>query len=179
MCYDLLALTLTIVGLRNTPSSNAMWKILRKQGITYVLVTCLANIVPTVRNTEQNPRSIWFSCLLQRSWLRWIWTVSDPLPFWYHFKIYSTSAAMNVIFALPGKFFQKPSHHHLIFFVPATVIRSGSTCIITLSVYLASSQHHRIESNSCYFPGPTIEVRVTKLFFQSYSQHLQPLRGRD
>lgn len=72
---------------------------------------------------------------------------------------------MNVIFALPGKFFQKPSHHHLIFFVPATVIRSGSTCIITLSVCLASSQHHRIESNSCYFPGPTIEVRVTKLFF--------------
>lgn len=48
MCYDLLALTLTIVGLRNTPSSNAMWKTLRKQGITYVLVTCLANIVPTV-----------------------------------------------------------------------------------------------------------------------------------
>lgn len=48
MGYDLLALTLTIVGLRNTPSSNAMWKILRKQGITYVLVTCLANIVPTV-----------------------------------------------------------------------------------------------------------------------------------
>lgn len=48
MAYDILALALTIIGLRNTPSSNAMWKILRKQGITYVLITCMANIVPTV-----------------------------------------------------------------------------------------------------------------------------------
>jgi hypothetical protein len=58
MGYDLLALALTIIGLRNTPSSNVMWKILRKQGITYVLITCLANIVPTVRTFEQNSRSI-------------------------------------------------------------------------------------------------------------------------
>ncbi|KAG2126158.1 hypothetical protein BD769DRAFT_1463374 [Suillus cothurnatus] len=48
MGYDIMALILTIIGLRNTPSSNAMWRILRKQGITYVLITCLANIVPSV-----------------------------------------------------------------------------------------------------------------------------------
>ncbi|KAG2135673.1 hypothetical protein BD769DRAFT_433247 [Suillus cothurnatus] len=48
MGYDILALALTIIGLRNTPSSSAMWKILHKQGITYVLITCLANIVPSV-----------------------------------------------------------------------------------------------------------------------------------
>lgn len=48
MGYDILALALTIIGLRNTPSSNAMWKMLRKQGITYVLITCLANIIPSV-----------------------------------------------------------------------------------------------------------------------------------
>ncbi|KAG1814286.1 uncharacterized protein BJ212DRAFT_362011 [Suillus subaureus] len=48
MGYDILAFALTIIGLRNTPSSNAMWRTLRKQGITYVLVTCLANIIPSV-----------------------------------------------------------------------------------------------------------------------------------
>ncbi|KAG2338802.1 hypothetical protein BDR05DRAFT_968779 [Suillus weaverae] len=48
MGYDILALALTIIGLRNMPSSNAMWKMLRKQGITYVLITCLVNIIPTV-----------------------------------------------------------------------------------------------------------------------------------
>ncbi|KAG1854481.1 hypothetical protein DFJ58DRAFT_380938 [Suillus subalutaceus] len=48
MCYDILALALTIIGLRNTPSSSAMWKILRKQGIAYVLVTCFVNIIPSV-----------------------------------------------------------------------------------------------------------------------------------
>lgn len=72
---------------------------------------------------------------------------------------------MNVIFAMPGKFLQRPSHHHLIIFISASVIRSGSTCLITLAVYLATSQHYRIKSNSCYFPGPKAEVRVTKLFF--------------
>jgi hypothetical protein len=58
MGYDILALALTIIGLRNTPSSSAMWKILHKQGITYVLITCLANIVPSVRATEQNSKPI-------------------------------------------------------------------------------------------------------------------------
>ncbi|KAG1727556.1 uncharacterized protein EDB91DRAFT_889950 [Suillus paluster] len=48
MCYDMLALALTIIGLRNTPSSNAIWKTLHKQGIIYVSVTCLANIFPIV-----------------------------------------------------------------------------------------------------------------------------------
>jgi len=58
MGYDIMALILTIIGLRNTPSSNAMWRILRKQGITYVLITCLANMVPSVRATGQYPRFI-------------------------------------------------------------------------------------------------------------------------
>ncbi|KAG2367087.1 hypothetical protein BDR07DRAFT_360341 [Suillus spraguei] len=48
MGYDILILALTIIGLRNTPSSNGLWKLLRKQGITYVLITCLANIIPAV-----------------------------------------------------------------------------------------------------------------------------------
>ncbi|KAG1829931.1 hypothetical protein EV424DRAFT_366296 [Suillus variegatus] len=46
MAYDILALVLTIIGLRNMPSSNALWKLLCKQGITYVLITCVANIIP-------------------------------------------------------------------------------------------------------------------------------------
>ncbi|KAG2053950.1 hypothetical protein BDR06DRAFT_439378 [Suillus hirtellus] len=46
MAYDILALVLTIIGLRNMPSSNALWKLLCKQGITYVLITCIANIIP-------------------------------------------------------------------------------------------------------------------------------------
>ncbi|KAG1723282.1 hypothetical protein EDB19DRAFT_1763442 [Suillus lakei] len=48
MCYDILVLALTITGLRNTPSSNVMWKTLRIQGTAYVLITCMANIIPTV-----------------------------------------------------------------------------------------------------------------------------------
>lgn len=48
MGYDILTLALTIIGLRNTPSSSGLWKILRKQGITYVLVTSLANTIPAV-----------------------------------------------------------------------------------------------------------------------------------
>ncbi|KAG1847474.1 hypothetical protein C8R48DRAFT_731493 [Suillus tomentosus] len=58
MAYDILALVLTVIGLRNMPSSNALWKLLCKQGITYVLITCVANIIPAVRANEQNPRSI-------------------------------------------------------------------------------------------------------------------------
>ncbi|KAG2131598.1 uncharacterized protein EDB93DRAFT_934867 [Suillus bovinus] len=48
MGYDILALVLTIIGLRNIPSSNTMWAMLRKQGIKYVLITCFANIIPAV-----------------------------------------------------------------------------------------------------------------------------------
>ncbi|KAG2099610.1 uncharacterized protein F5147DRAFT_336666 [Suillus discolor] len=46
MAYDILALVLTIIGLRNMPSSNELWKVLCKQGLTYVLITCVANIIP-------------------------------------------------------------------------------------------------------------------------------------
>ncbi|OAX34934.1 hypothetical protein K503DRAFT_774022 [Rhizopogon vinicolor AM-OR11-026] len=48
MCYDILALALTIIGLRNTRSSNVIWRTLRIQGISYVVVTCLANVVPAI-----------------------------------------------------------------------------------------------------------------------------------
>ncbi|KAG2135160.1 hypothetical protein DEU56DRAFT_401198 [Suillus clintonianus] len=48
MCYDILALAMTIIGLRKTPSSNVIWRTLHKQGIAYVLITCFANIIPTV-----------------------------------------------------------------------------------------------------------------------------------
>ncbi|KAG0701992.1 hypothetical protein DFH29DRAFT_532999 [Suillus ampliporus] len=51
MCYDMLALALTIIGLRNTPSSHIMWKTLHKQGVAYVSITCLANIVPIVMSS--------------------------------------------------------------------------------------------------------------------------------
>jgi hypothetical protein len=49
MCYDMLALTLTIIGLRNMPSSNIFRKTLRIHGIAYVVATCVANIIPMVR----------------------------------------------------------------------------------------------------------------------------------
>ncbi|KAJ8589919.1 hypothetical protein M405DRAFT_186667 [Rhizopogon salebrosus TDB-379] len=48
MCYDMLALTLTIIGLRNMPSSNVFRKTLRIHGIAYVVATCVANIIPMV-----------------------------------------------------------------------------------------------------------------------------------
>ncbi|OJA19062.1 hypothetical protein AZE42_09042 [Rhizopogon vesiculosus] len=51
MCYDILALALTIIGLRNTRSSNVIWRTLRIQGISYVVVTCLANIVPAIMSS--------------------------------------------------------------------------------------------------------------------------------
>jgi len=69
---------------------------------------------------------------------------------------------MNVVFAMPGKLLQKPSHQYLIIVIPASAIRFGSTYVITLAVYSATLQHYRIESDSCCFPGRTVEVRVTK-----------------
>jgi hypothetical protein len=104
-------------------------------------------------------------CFLQRLWLRWIWIVSGLLPFWRHPEIYITLAAMNVVFAMPGKLLQKPSNQYLIIVMPASAIRFGSAYVIMLTVYSATLQHYRIESDSCCFPGRTVEVRVTKWFF--------------
>ncbi|KAG1738925.1 uncharacterized protein EDB91DRAFT_441762 [Suillus paluster] len=45
MCYDLLLLVFTVVGLWRIPPSSTLWKTLVKQGVIYFIVNLVANIV--------------------------------------------------------------------------------------------------------------------------------------
>jgi len=48
MVFDFIVLVLTTIGLVMSPNRSSLWQLLFRQGVIYFVVTCLANLVPTV-----------------------------------------------------------------------------------------------------------------------------------
>jgi len=182
MCYDILALILTIVGLRKMPSSNVIWRVLRKQGVAYVVVTCLANIIPTVRVTYRTLGSSWtpfFEKVLS------VLNLNCKGGFCrcdVHFNLIVNQLSWTSCLQCLVSCFRS--------LLIATCSLSHQQVLSGLDLHRVShwpfveftSQHGRIESNSCFSPGLAVgshKVQVTGMICWSYSHPFQRLLGRD